>query len=36
MKELGGKKNTLICNPSVNTFAINEKSDFILMGSKHI
>ena len=36
MKEFGGKENILICHPSINIFAIKEKSDFILMGSKHI
>ena len=36
MKEFGGKENILICHPSINTFEINEKSDFILMGCKHI
>ena len=30
--ELGGKENTLICNPCLNWFVISQKSDFILLG----
>lgn len=33
---LGGKENTLICHPCVNTFHITDKSDFILLGCKYI
>ena len=35
LKDLGGIENTLVCYPSVNSFAISDKSDFILLGCKY-
>ena len=33
-ESFGGKANTIICLPCTNSFQINEKSDFILLGCK--
>ena len=32
--ELGGKPNTIVCQPCVHSFQIHDKSDFILLGCK--
>ena len=33
--ELGGKPNMVVCLPSVQSFQIHDKSDFILLGCKN-
>ena len=35
MEQFGGKSNTVICLPCVNSFQISDKSDFILLGCKN-